>query len=138
MNVEPEDLLKFGLIPEFIGRLPVVTKLEELTSDELIRILTEPKNAIVKQYKKLLLMDGVELEFEDDALRSLAEMAIKRKTGARGLRAIIEHLMLDVMYEIPMRADVTHCTITREMVEHGLHPLEGLKAVEPDERKKTA
>ena len=77
-------------------------------------------------------------EFEDDALRSLAEMAIKRKTGARGLRAIIEHLMLDVMYEIPMRADVTHCTITREMVEHGLHPLEGLKAVEPDERKKTA
>jgi ATP-dependent Clp protease ATP-binding subunit ClpX len=138
MNVEPEDLLKFGLIPEFIGRLPVVTKLDELTGDELIRILTEPKNAIIKQYKKLLLMDGVELEFEDAALRSLAEMAIKRKTGARGLRAIIEHLMLDVMYEIPMRGDVTHCTITSDMVQHGLHPLEGLKVVEPDEEKKTA
>lgn len=138
MNVEPEDLLKFGLIPEFIGRLPVVTKLEELNEDELIQILTEPKNAIIKQYKKLLGMDGVELEFEEDSLRALATMAIKRKTGARGLRAIIEHLMLDVMYEIPMRNDVSHCTITREMVEHGLHPLEGLKSTEASEHKKTA
>ncbi len=138
MNVEPEDLLRFGLIPEFIGRIPVVTMLEELNEDELVRILTEPRNAIVKQYKKLLAMDGVELEFEDDALRGLARMAIKHKTGARGLRAIIEHLMLDVMYEIPMRNDVTHCTITRDMVEHGLHPLEGLKVVESDEQKKTA
>lgn len=138
MNVESEDLLKFGLIPEFIGRLPVVTKLEELTEPELVRILTEPKNAIVKQYKKLLAMDGVELEFEPDALKSLAKMALKRKTGARGLRAIIEHLMLDVMYEIPMRDDINHCTITRDMVEHGLHPLEGLKSVEraPAQKKK--
>jgi len=138
MNVESEDLLRFGLIPEFIGRLPVVTMLNELTEEEMVKILTEPKNAVVKQYKKLLSMDGVELEFEDDALKALAAMAIKRKTGARGLRAIIEHLMLDVMYEIPMRNDVTHSTITREMVEHGLHPLEGLKIKEPSEKKKSA
>jgi ATP-dependent Clp protease ATP-binding subunit ClpX len=136
MNVESEDLLKFGLIPEFIGRLPVVTMLHELTEEELVHILTEPKNAMVKQYKKLLSMDGVELEFEEEALKALARMAIKRKTGARGLRAIIEHLMLDVMYEIPMRDDVTHCSITRDMVEHGLHPLEGLRIVESE--KKTA
>ncbi len=135
MNVESEDLLKFGLIPEFIGRLPVVTMLQELTEKEMVRILTEPKNAMVKQYKKLLSMDGVELEFEDEALKALATMAIKRKTGARGLRAIIEHLMLDVMYEVPMRDDVTHCTITRDMVEHGLHPLEGLKVIEPEQKK---
>ena len=138
MNVESEDLLKFGLIPEFIGRLPVVTMLHELTEEEMVRILTEPKNAMVKQYKKLLSMDGVELEFEKEALKALANMAIKRKTGARGLRAIIEHLMLDVMYEVPMRNDVTHCTITRDMVEHGLHPLEGLKVVESAEQKKSA
>jgi len=138
MNVEAEDLLRFGLIPEFIGRLPVVTMLNELTEEELVHILTEPKNAMVKQYKKLLAMDNVELEFEPDALKALARMAKKRKTGARGLRAIIEHLMLDVMYEIPMRDDVTHSTITRDMVEHGLHPLEGLKVVESDEEKKSA
>jgi ATP-dependent Clp protease ATP-binding subunit ClpX len=138
MNVESEDLLKYGLIPEFIGRLPVVTMLEELTEEELILILTEPKNAIIKQYKKLLSMDGVELEFEEEALRALASMAVKRKTGARGLRAIIEHLMLDVMYEIPMRNDVTHCTITRDMVEQGLHPLEGLKVVDSNDQKKSA
>ncbi len=139
MNVESEDLLKFGLIPEFIGRLPVVTMLDELTEQELVRILTEPKNAMVKQYKKLLSMDGVDLEFEEDALAALARMAIKRKTGARGLRAIIEHLMLDVMYEIPMRDNVSRCTITREMVEHGLHPLEGLTLRDKsDEKKKSA
>jgi ATP-dependent Clp protease ATP-binding subunit ClpX len=134
MNVESEDLLRFGLIPEFIGRLPVVTMLLELTEPEMVQILTEPKNAMVKQYKKLLAMDGVELEFEADALKALANMAIKRKTGARGLRAIIEHLMLDVMYEIPMRNDVTHSVITRDMVEHGLHPLEGLKIVETEKK----
>ncbi|MEE9367363.1 MAG: ATP-dependent Clp protease ATP-binding subunit ClpX [Pontiella sp.] len=139
MNVESEDLLRFGLIPEFIGRLPVVTMLQELTEVELVHILTEPKNAMVKQYKKLLAMDDVELEFEPDALTALAAMAIKRKTGARGLRAIIEHLMLDVMYETPMRDDITHCTITRDMVEHGLHPLAGLKVVDSDdEQKKSA
>jgi ATP-dependent Clp protease ATP-binding subunit ClpX len=139
MNVESEDLLRFGLIPEFIGRLPVVTMLHELTEEEMVQILTEPKNAMVKQYKKLLSMDGVELEFEDEALKALANMAIKRKTGARGLRAIIEHLMLDVMYEIPMRDDVTHSTITRSMVEQGLHPLEGLriKKNKPSKKGKT-
>jgi len=135
MNVESEDLLKFGLIPEFIGRLPVVTMLNELTEDELVRILTEPKNAMVRQYQKLMKMDGVDLEFEDDALHALAAMAIKRKTGARGLRSILEHLMLDVMYELPMRDDITHCTITREMVEKGVHPLEQLKT---DKKKKSA
>ena len=134
MNVESEDLLKFGLIPEFIGRLPVVTRLQELKEDELVHILTEPKNAMVKQYKKLLAMDDVELTFEDDALKALARMANKRKTGARGLRAIIEHLMLDVMYEIPMRDDVTHCNITSDMVEHGLHPREGLTLVETEKK----
>lgn len=135
MNVESEDLLKFGLIPEFIGRLPVVTMLRELSEEEMVNILTEPKNAMVRQYRKLLGMDGVELEFETEALKALARMAIKRKTGARGLRAIIEHLMLDVMYEIPMRDDVSHCTITRDMVEHGLHPREGLTLIQQEESK---
>ncbi|MCF7849634.1 MAG: ATP-dependent Clp protease ATP-binding subunit ClpX [Kiritimatiellales bacterium] len=135
MNVESEDLLKYGLIPEFIGRIPLVTMLSELTEEEMVRILTEPKNAMVRQYKKLMYMDGVELEFEEEALHALAGMALKRKTGARGLRAILEHLMLDVMYEVPMRDDVTHCTITREMVKQGVHPLEGLEA---RKKKKTA
>lgn len=133
MNVESEDLLKYGLIPEFIGRIPVVTMLHELTEEELVKILTEPKNAMIRQYHKLLSMDGVELTFEDDALKALARMAIKRKTGARGLRAIIEHLMLDVMYEVPMREDIKKCVITEAMVELGLHPLEGLAP-----KKKTA
>ncbi len=139
MNVESEDLLRFGLIPEFIGRLPVMTMLTELNEEELVQILTEPKNAMVKQYKKLLSMDDVELEFEAEALTALATMAIKRKTGARGLRAIIEHLMLDVMYEIPMRSEITHCTITRDMVEHGLHPLDGVTVSDDTkEQKKSA
>jgi ATP-dependent Clp protease ATP-binding subunit ClpX len=124
MNVEPEDLLKYGLIPEFIGRLPLVVQLQELTEDDLIHILTQPKNSMIKQYKKLLAMDAVELEFDDDALRSLAKMALKRKTGARGLRAILEHLMLDVMYEVPQRSDITHCRITKDVVEGLAHPIE--------------
>jgi ATP-dependent Clp protease ATP-binding subunit ClpX len=124
MNIEPEDLLKFGLIPEFIGRLPLVVQLQELTEDDLIHILTQPKNSMIKQYKKLLAMDSVELEFDDDALRSLAKMALKRKTGARGLRAILEHLMLDVMYEVPQRNDITACRITKDVVEGRAHPIE--------------
>lgn len=124
MNIEPEDLLKFGLIPEFIGRIPLVVQLQELTEDDLIHILTQPKNSMVKQYKKLLAMDAVELEFDEDALRSLAKMALKRKTGARGLRAILEHLMLDVMYEVPQRSDITHCRITKDVVEGRAHPIE--------------
>ncbi|MGN0855650.1 MAG: ATP-dependent Clp protease ATP-binding subunit ClpX [Kiritimatiellia bacterium] len=98
-DVRPEDLVKFGLIPEFTGRLPIITSLEELTEDDLVRILAEPKNALVKQYQKLLAMDGVELVFEPDGLRELARMALARKTGARGLRAEMERLMMDVMYE---------------------------------------
>lgn len=124
MNIEPEDLLKFGLIPEFIGRIPLVVQLQELSEDDLVHILTQPKNAMVKQYKKLLSMDEVELEFDEDALRALAQMAIKRKTGARGLRAILEHLMLDVMYEVPQRDDIERCQITRDVVEGRAHPIE--------------
>jgi ATP-dependent Clp protease ATP-binding subunit ClpX len=124
MNIEPEDLLKFGLIPEFIGRIPLVVQLQELSEDELVHILTQPKNAMVKQYKKLLSMDEVELEFDQDALRALAQMALKRKTGARGLRAILEHLMLDVMYEVPQRDDIDCCRITRDVVEGRAHPIE--------------
>jgi ATP-dependent Clp protease ATP-binding subunit ClpX len=124
MNIEPEDLLKFGLIPEFIGRIPLVVQLQELSEDDLVHILTVPKNAMVKQYKKLLAMDGVELDFDAEALRALAKMAIKRKTGARGLRAILEHLMLDVMYEVPQRDDIDVCKITRDVVEGRAHPIE--------------
>ncbi|GMA52330.1 ATP-dependent Clp protease ATP-binding subunit ClpX [Alicyclobacillus contaminans] len=113
-HVLPEDLLKFGLIPEFIGRLPVITTLEMLDEAALKRILTEPKNALVKQFQKLLEMDDVALEFHDDALTYIAKEAIKRGTGARGLRAIIEAIMLDVMYELPSRDDVQKCIITKE------------------------
>jgi len=124
MNIEPEDLLKFGLIPEFIGRIPLVVQLQELSEDDLVHILTVPKNAMVKQYQKLLSMDDVELGFDEDALRVLAQMAIKRKTGARGLRAILEHLMLDVMYEVPQRDDIDVCRITKDVVEGRAHPIE--------------
>jgi ATP-dependent Clp protease ATP-binding subunit ClpX len=114
--VLPEDLLKFGLIPEFVGRLPVVSTLEPLDEHALIQILTEPKNALVKQYSKLLEMDNVELHFDEEALEAIAAEAIKRKTGARGLRAIIESIMLDVMFDLPSRDDVTKCSITKESV----------------------
>jgi ATP-dependent Clp protease ATP-binding subunit ClpX len=124
MNVEPEDLLKYGLIPEFIGRLPLVVQLQELSEDDLVHILTQPRNSMIKQYKKLLAMDAVTLEFDADALRSLAQMALKRKTGARGLRAILEHLMLDVMYEVPQRDDITDCWITKDVVEGRTRPIE--------------
>ena len=118
-HVEPEDLLRFGLIPEFIGRLPVLTMLTELDEHELMHILTEPKNAIIKQYEKLLSIDGVELSFEKEALQMLAQQAIKRNTGARGLRAILEQLMLDIMYEVPQKPKIKTCRITCEMVETG-------------------
>src|SRR5690554_1343019 len=122
-QVMPEDLLKYGLIPEFIGRLPVVVALDALDEDALIRILTEPKNALVKQYKKIMELDGVELEFTPDALRAIAKLAILRNTGARGLRAIIETLLLELMYEIPSRTDVKKCVVTKEMVEEHKAPL---------------
>jgi ATP-dependent Clp protease ATP-binding subunit ClpX len=121
-KVLPEDLLKFGLIPEFVGRLPIISTLQPLDEQALVRILTEPKNALVKQYKKLLEMDNVELKMEQEALRSIAHEAIKRKTGARGLRAIIESIMLDVMYDLPSRDDVTQCTVTKETVDKRVPP----------------
>lgn len=112
-----EDIQKFGLIPEFIGRLPVVAALEQLTADDLVRILTEPRNALVKQYQTLLSYDGVELEFDEDALQAIANKAIERKTGARGLRSIIEETMMDIMFEIPSREEVTKVRITKDAVE---------------------
>ncbi len=104
--------------------LPLVVQLQELSEEDLIHILTQPKNAMIKQYQKLLAMDAVELEFDDDALRALVKMAAKRKTGARGLRAILEHLMLDVMYEVPQRGDIRSCRITRDVVEGRARPVE--------------
>jgi len=115
--VEPEDLLSFGLIPEFIGRLPVISSLSELTVDDLVQILTEPKNSMVKQYRKLLALEGVELNLTKDALQALAEEAVKRGTGARALRSIFEKLMLDVMYDLPSRKDIAKVTINRAVVE---------------------
>ena len=123
MQILPEDLLKYGLIPEFVGRLPVVVTLHSLDKNALVSILTEPKNALVKQYQKLLAMDGVELKFTPDALEASADKAIERRTGARGLRAILEETMLDVMYEIPSREDVGLCTITKECVTENKPPL---------------
>jgi ATP-dependent Clp protease ATP-binding subunit ClpX len=118
-KVLPEDLMKFGLIPEFAGRLPVVVTLDSLDEEALIRILKEPKNALIKQYEHFLAMDKVELVFEEGALRAIAEEAIKRSAGARGLRAIIEKIMRDVMYEVPSREDVKKCVVTEEVVrEH--------------------
>ncbi|MDF2837794.1 MAG: ATP-dependent Clp protease, ATP-binding subunit ClpX [Paenibacillus sp.] len=120
--VLPEDLLKFGLIPEFVGRLPVISTLEPLDEPALVRILSEPKNALVKQYQKLLEMDNVKLDFEPAALDAIAKEAIKRNTGARGLRAIIEGIMLDVMYEVPSRDDVNTCLITEKSVQEKIMP----------------
>jgi ATP-dependent Clp protease ATP-binding subunit ClpX len=121
-EVQPEDLQKFGLIPEFVGRLPVVVALESLSEDALVEILTEPKNALVRQYKKLLEIDGVELTFTEEALRAIAKKAIERKTGARGLRAIIETVMREVMYDLPSRADVKACLITEEVINDMVEP----------------
>jgi len=122
-RVEPHDLVRYGLIPEFIGRLPVTAVLEELTEDDLIQILTKPKSAMIKQYAKLLSMEGVELSFTDTALRELARVAKERKTGARGLRAILEHIMLDIMYDIPLKEDVKECRVTKSMVTSQLTAL---------------
>ena len=116
-DVRPEDLVKFGLIPEFTGRLPVITTMKELSEDDLVRVLTEPKTSLVKQYQKLLSMDGVSLSFEPDALKSLAKTALERKTGARGLRAEMERLMTDVMYEAPGNAKMKKVVVTKKMVE---------------------
>ena len=116
-NLSPDDLVKFGMIPEFIGRMPMVAVLDPLDEETLVSILTKPRSALVKQYKKLLKMDNVDLEFKQDALRAIAREAYRRKTGARALRGIVEELMLDIMYELPSRKDLTLCTVTEEMVE---------------------
>ena len=115
-QIRPEDLMKYGLIPEFVGRLPVVVTLHNLDEEALVKILTEPRNALAKQYRRLMEMDGVELEFEDEALKAIAHQAIERKSGARGLRAIIEGVLLDTMFELPVREDVAKCVITAEAV----------------------
>ena len=121
-KVLPEDLLSYGLIPEFIGRLPVIASLQPLDEDALVEILTKPKNALVKQYKKLFQMDDVELEFEQEALVEIAKSAMERKTGARGLRSIIETIMLDIMFELPSRDDIEKCIVTKETVTEQLRP----------------
>ncbi len=121
--VEPEDLLKFGMIPEFVGRLPVVTALEELDETALVEILTKPRNALVKQYRKLMEMDGVTLKFTDGSLKAIARAAVKNKAGARGLRAIVEGAMLDIMYDVPSRRNVQEIVISEEVIEKGEQPL---------------
>jgi ATP-dependent Clp protease ATP-binding subunit ClpX len=141
-DVMPEDLLKFGMIPEFIGRLPVITTVANLDREALIRILTEPKNALVRQYKRLFDLDSVELEFNEEALEAIADQAILRGTGARGLRAIMEEVLLSVMYDIPSRKDVARVLINREVVLDKviptLVPRESAAAVKRERREKTA
>jgi ATP-dependent Clp protease ATP-binding subunit ClpX len=121
-DVMPEDLLKFGMIPEFVGRLPVITSVHNLDREALIEILTVPRNALVKQYKRLLELDGVDLEFTPDALEAIADQANLRGTGARGLRAILEEVLQPVMYEVPSRKDVERVVITREVVLENVNP----------------
>jgi ATP-dependent Clp protease ATP-binding subunit ClpX len=122
LQVRPEDLTKFGLIPEFIGRLPLIASVSRLDNEALVQILTEPKNALVKQYQKLFELDGVELEFSDDAVQAIADKAMERGTGARGLRAIIEEVLLHVMYDVPSRGDIAKVVVTREVVDDNVNP----------------
>jgi ATP-dependent Clp protease ATP-binding subunit ClpX len=121
--VQPEDMIKYGLIPEFIGRIPILATLEDLSMDALMRILTEPKNALVKQYKKLFELEDVELKFTDEALLAVAKDAVKRKSGARGLRAILESVMLDIMYDLPSMPSVQECVIGEEVIVRNESPL---------------
>ena len=122
-KVLPNDIIKFGLIPELVGRLPIITTLSQLDDKALIDILSKPKNSILKQYKKLLKMDNVELDFRKDALEEIVKLALERKTGARGLRAILEEVMLNAMYEIPSNKNISKCIITREVVTKELGPI---------------
>ena len=121
-QVMPEDLLAYGLIPEFIGRLPVVSAVHQLQRDDLVKILTEPKNALVKQYQRFFNYDSIELVFTEDALWEISDHALLRETGARGLRSIIEGALLDVMFELPSRKDVSKCVVTKETISKGLKP----------------
>ncbi|MCW2492262.1 MAG: ATP-dependent Clp protease ATP-binding subunit ClpX, partial [Frankiales bacterium] len=137
-DVMPEDLMKFGLIPEFNGRVPVITSVRPLDREALVQILTEPKNALVKQYARLFELDGVELEFADDALEAIADQAVKRQTGARGLRAIMEEVLLSVMYEVPSREDVAKVVITAETVLEHVYPTLVPRAEVETPREKSA
>jgi ATP-dependent Clp protease ATP-binding subunit ClpX len=122
-DVEPEDLIQYGLIPEFVGRLPILATLEELDESQLVKILTEPKNALVKQYKRLFEMEGCEVEFREDALRAVARRAMERKTGARGLRSIVESVLLDTMYELPSTEGVTKIVVDESVINGESQPL---------------
>lgn len=135
-KLETSDLLKFGLIPEFVGRVPVVVSLHQLDEDALVKILSEPRNSLIKQYQKLFEIDGVHLEFEEESLGAVATMAIERRTGARGLRSILESVMLDIMYEIPSRDDIEKCVVTKETIENKTTPKLILKDEESDIRDK--
>jgi ATP-dependent Clp protease ATP-binding subunit ClpX len=121
-KVMPEDLLSYGLIPEFIGRLPVISAVHQLQREDLVQILTEPKNALERQYQRFFAYDSIELVFTEDALWEIAEKALERETGARGLRSIIESALLDVMFELPSRKDVVKCAITKETITQGIKP----------------
>jgi ATP-dependent Clp protease ATP-binding subunit ClpX len=136
IQVMPEDLMKFGLIPEFIGRLPVMATVEDLDMDALIRILTEPKNALIKQYARMFEMDDVELVFTADSLEAIAEQALKRGTGARGLRAILEEVLLNTMYDLPSRTDIDQVLIDRDVVQDKVNPtLVPAREVDPPAEK---
>ena len=131
-QVLPEDLMEFGLIPEFIGRLPVLASIDQLRREDLITILTEPRNALTKQFQRLFDFDGIELVFAPDSLDAIADKAIERETGARGLRSIIEDTLQDVQFELPSRRDVKKCVVTRETIEKGLSPTLVTQAVPPE------
>ena len=122
-NVQPQDIVKYGLIPELVGRLPIITSLDQLSKEALIDIISKPKNALLKQYIKLFKMDNVDLEIEDDALNAIVDYAVERKTGARGLRAIMENVMMDSMYEVPSNKDITKCVITKDVVVKHQRPI---------------
>ena len=122
-NVQPQDIVKYGLIPELVGRLPIITSLDQLSKEALIDIISKPKNALLKQYIKLFKMDNVDLEIEDDALNAIVDYAVERKTGARGLRAIMENVMMDSMYDVPSNKDITKCVITKDVVEKHQKPI---------------
>ena len=131
----PEDMLKFGMIPEFVGRLPVFTSVTKLDRQALMKVLTEPRNALVKQYQRLFDLDGVELEFTDGALGEIADQALKRGTGARGLRAILEEVLLNVMYDVPSRTDVARVVVTEETVRDNVLPTLVPREVEAPKRR---
>lgn len=133
-HILPQDLLKFGMIPEFIGRVPVIVTLDALNEDDLVRILVEPRNALIRQYQKMFALDGVVLEFEEEAIRAVAREAIRRNTGARGLRAVLEDKMLELMYDLPSRGDIGKCVITKDVILNGAQPI--LIPAEKKQKKK--